>query len=227
MNTWPKKGPDDDDEWCEKQNDEPFSISRESRHCRKVRVQLLYILVQNWDDAQDCFFTWSFGTAEESWVGAELLTEKVPTGFNSICITKICSHDQLEKISKIANIQISSKYQIPNYRAIFHCDWSMTPPRTVQQLNYSNLRSLPEIVCVHHTHTRKNCRENSDSCESYRKLNCGLTEQSDPIKPNWPTFFDRDWLWQVDRNWDSQHRRYTANDPSWRYQKRTDVPLIT
>jgi len=27
------------------------------------------------------------------------LAEKVPTGFDSICITKICNHDQLETIA--------------------------------------------------------------------------------------------------------------------------------
>ena len=56
----------------------------------------------------------SFGTAEEAWVGAELLTEKVPTGFDSIYITKICSHDQLEKISIKAKFKIHQSIRSPN-----------------------------------------------------------------------------------------------------------------
>ena len=49
----------------------------------------------------------SSGTADV----AELLTRKVPTSFDSTCITRICSHDQLEMIAIISNIQISSPVQ--------------------------------------------------------------------------------------------------------------------
>ena len=57
-------------------------------------------------------------TAKWAWVAAELLTEKVSSNFDSICIVKICSHVQLEMISIIPNIQISSVYQIPTCKEV-------------------------------------------------------------------------------------------------------------